>query len=486
MSEFGKKTLSYILAILLVFAPVFSSTGVVSYAAEFNDLNASGVFLKQQTSVTCTLSSAAMMFRRTAICAGYDKWKDITEENIRYKGWIDGVGLRWNFTSYGMTINHGYFTKETEEIKAEVISLLKKYPQGYVIYNGGSQGQNHAVFLCDYDEKNDIFYVADPANNAPAGRIKLSESTIVGETQDEQIKNLTAYWYISDPSVEYSKGKYTADPDSIEPEQNVSQQYDPTEDVNSFDDCLEIVKKCGSLSKPNDISTLVSVVNSDVMSNIDLVLSEFGIDTNSVWFPKVYSDKYINKINEYCAHIFKDIMGLDDFSIKYAKSIEFDLNMPNLKEYLTEEYNKKLDYDIKLCSTSIGPHKDDIEFFLGDKNLKFYGSQGQQRVAVLALKLSEIEIFKKYKETTPILLLDDIFSELDDNKKNNLLKYISRDIQTIITTTDLNNLDSKLIKKSKLFNINNLVPTIYIIVILLKLLYENYKLKTNSATAPVK
>ena len=166
-------------------------------------------------------------------------------------------------------------------------------------------------------------------------------------------------------------------------------------------------------------------------------------------------NKYINKINEHCAHIFKDIMGLDDFSIKYAKSIEFDLNMANLKEYLTEEYNKKLDYDIKLCSTSIGPHKDDIEFYFEDKNLKFYGSQGQQRVAVLALKLAEIEIFKKYKETTPILLLDDIFSELDDNKKNNLLKYISRDIQTIITTTDLNNLDKKLIKKSKLFNINN-------------------------------
>ena len=74
---------------------------------------------------------------------------------------------------------------------------------------------------------------------------------------------------------------------------------------------------------------------------------------------------------------------------------------------------------------------------------------------LLALKLAEIEIFKKYKDTTPILLLDDIFSELDDKKKNNLLKYINKDIQTIITTTDLNNLDPKLIKKSKLFNINN-------------------------------
>jgi len=131
------------------------------------------------------------------------------------------------------------------------------------------------------------------------------------------------------------------------------------------------------------------------------------------------------------------------------------IDYDEILDILKEEYDKKLDYDIKLCSTSLGPHKDDIEFFLGDKNLKFYGSQGQQRVAVLALKLSEIEIFKKYRESTPILLLDDIFSELDDIKKNNLLKYISRDIQTIITTTDLNNLDNKLIKKSKLFNINN-------------------------------
>jgi DNA replication and repair protein RecF len=165
-------------------------------------------------------------------------------------------------------------------------------------------------------------------------------------------------------------------------------------------------------------------------------------------------DKYIKKINEYCKDIFKDIMGLDGFSIRYNPSIDFNLNDSSLKEILIKEYKKKLDYDIKICSTSIGPHKDDIEFYLNDKNLKFYGSQGQQRVAVLALKLSEIEIFKKYKETTPILLLDDIFSELDDIKKNNLLKYINKDIQTIITTTDLNNLDSKLIKKSKLFNIN--------------------------------
>ena len=148
-------------------------------------------------------------------------------------------------------------------------------------------------------------------------------------------------------------------------------------------------------------------------------------------------------------------MDLDGFKVVYKPCIDMDLTSSTLKEQLITEYDKRFEYDLKFLSTTIGPHKDDIEFYLNDKNLKFYGSQGQQRVAVLALKLSEIEIFKKYKDTTPILLLDDIFSELDDTKKNNLLKYINKDIQTIITTTDLNNLDKKLIKKSKLFNINN-------------------------------
>lgn len=183
------------------------------------------------------------------------------------------------------------------------------------------------------------------------------------------------------------------------------------------------------------------------------ILTDYLID-KSISIYKLRK-KFINKINEQCTNIYKDIMGLDNFKIVYKPIIEMNLDDKNLKEKLKVEYNNKLKYDIKLCSTNLGPHKDEIEFYLGDKNLKFYGSQGQQRIAVLSLKLSEIEIFKKYKETTPILLLDDIFSELDDIKKNNLLKYINKDIQTIITTTDLNNLDDKLIKKSKLFNINN-------------------------------
>lgn len=167
-------------------------------------------------------------------------------------------------------------------------------------------------------------------------------------------------------------------------------------------------------------------------------------------------NKYIEKLNNYCDNIFNDIMKLKNFRIRYVPSFDIDFsNDEQSKKMLINLYEEKLNYDIKLCSTSYGPHKDDFEFLLDDYNLKNYGSQGQQRIAILCLKLSEIEIFKKYKKSTPILLLDDVFSELSDDKKNNLMKYISKEIQTIITTTELSNLDKKLVKKSKLFKIEN-------------------------------
>ena len=164
--------------------------------------------------------------------------------------------------------------------------------------------------------------------------------------------------------------------------------------------------------------------------------------------------KFIEKLNENCAQIYKDIMGIENFYIEYVSNMRIDdIKDQTIKDKLFERYQKLLPYEQKVCVTTIGPHKDDINFMINDKNLKLFGSQGQQRIAVLALKLAEIPIFKKYKETTPILLLDDVFSELSDDKKNNLIKYISKDIQTIITTTELNNLDAKLVKKAKLFKI---------------------------------
>lgn len=183
------------------------------------------------------------------------------------------------------------------------------------------------------------------------------------------------------------------------------------------------------------------------------IITEYLIDKSIIIYK--LREKFINRLNEIVENIFFNIMGIKGFFLKYKPNIDLNLKDNKLKENLLKIYNQKIDYDIKICSTSIGPHKDDIEFYLNDINLKFYGSQGQQRIAVLSVKLAEIEIFKKYKNSIPILLLDDIFSELDIDKQNNLLNYINKDVQTIITTTDLDNINQKLIDKSKLFKIED-------------------------------
>ena len=138
--------------------------------------------------------------------------------------------------------------------------------------------------------------------------------------------------------------------------------------------------------------------------------------------------------------------------LKYVTNYEvMDDNL--FKEKMKELYKKSLQKEIRNGSTLIGPHRDDLEFYINDDNIKSLGSQGQKRMAVLSLKLAEIEIFKKYAKTNPILLLDDVFSELDITKRNKLLTYINKNIQTIITTTDLKNLSEKLINNGKIFYI---------------------------------
>ena len=112
-----------------------------------------------------------------------------------------------------------------------------------------------------------------------------------------------------------------------------------------------------------------------------------------------------------------------------------------------------LNRDIQYKMTLIGPNRDDFYFLLGDKNLSIYGSQGQIRSAVLALKLSEVKLFNNITGDTPILLLDDMFSELDINKRNNILKYLDRNIQTIITTTDIKNINEKIKEKTNVYEI---------------------------------
>ena len=164
---------------------------------------------------------------------------------------------------------------------------------------------------------------------------------------------------------------------------------------------------------------------------------------------------FINKINKFLGHIYQEITDYEGLSFKYVSSID----ILNDKEDMIEKFKLKLqslfDREKAYGMTLVGPHRDDFLFFLNGKDLSIFGSQGQIRAAILAVKLAEVLIFKENDGDYPILLLDDIFSELDVSKRNNLVKYILDDVQTIITTTDINLIDKTLIDKSKVFIVEN-------------------------------
>lgn len=114
------------------------------------------------------------------------------------------------------------------------------------------------------------------------------------------------------------------------------------------------------------------------------------------------------------------------------------------KEELLKVYQKNLSKDLTFGKTSLGIHHDDLEFILDDLPLKDYGSEGQQKNAIISWKFSEITIIQKEKNVTPILILDDLLSELDMDKIHNIFTFIESDIQTFITTTEIEKVTSLL------------------------------------------
>lgn len=155
--------------------------------------------------------------------------------------------------------------------------------------------------------------------------------------------------------------------------------------------------------------------------------------------------KFIEELNEivYGIH-YKISGGKEELFLKYEPNID-DI-------FFEDELNRAKQKDIKTCMTSVGPHRDDMLFSIGDIDIRKFGSQGQQRTSALSLKLSEIELVKKTIHDTPVLLLDDVLSELDSNRQNYLLNSIS-DIQTLITCTGLDEFVKNRFQINKIFQV---------------------------------
>ena len=162
----------------------------------------------------------------------------------------------------------------------------------------------------------------------------------------------------------------------------------------------------------------------------------------------------INDLNKFIGEIFEFISGNKGLYIKYLSNVVIN-NLDDIKQQLYDKLIASTDKEITYGSTLIGPHRDDFSFQIDDNNLSLYGSQGQIKMAVLALKLAEINVFRDASNTMPVLLLDDLFSELDLNKRNKILKFINNDIQTIITTTDVDNIDSENLINAYIYKIED-------------------------------
>jgi DNA replication and repair protein RecF len=169
-----------------------------------------------------------------------------------------------------------------------------------------------------------------------------------------------------------------------------------------------------------------------------------------------YRMEFIKDINTAIEKVNSKIKGLENIELKYETSISLD-EQEYIKEKMRMKFNANLQREIIMSQTLIGPHRDDFIFFVNGKNVKEFGSQGQQRMSVLSLKLAEIEVFKNRKGEYPVLLLDDVFSELDNEKKHNIIKYLHKRMQIIITTTDINDIDKMVFKNANIFLVDNAV-----------------------------
>lgn len=200
------------------------------------------------------------------------------------------------------------------------------------------------------------------------------------------------------------------------------------------------------------------------------------LSNNENKFDKVYFDILTEQLANEASHViyerykFTDLLeswaqpiqeeisqSKENLSIQYVSAVDEEMSsqIESIYEELIQLYDKNFDKELYRQTTIIGPHRDDLEFYVNNRNVQTYGSQGQQRTTALSVKLAEIELMKHMTDEYPILLLDDVLSELDDNRQTHLLKAIQNKVQTFLTTTNINAVNIDLLNKPKIFNVSN-------------------------------
>lgn len=166
---------------------------------------------------------------------------------------------------------------------------------------------------------------------------------------------------------------------------------------------------------------------------------------SAVWGAKLIGRRkeFISKINTYAKEIYNEITDKDyNFEIVYQPNPKTDISEENqLRQYILNQIQLKKDLDLKIGTTHVGPHRDDIDIKINNMSVKNFGSGGEIRSAAFAMKMAEIEIVKEIREEYPIVLLDDLMSELDCDRREKAIKIAGKDCQIFITTTHLDGIN---------------------------------------------
>lgn len=172
---------------------------------------------------------------------------------------------------------------------------------------------------------------------------------------------------------------------------------------------------------------------------------------------KIYEirKKFINEISKTISENYLKIFEYGNLTIKYVSDYR------DIRENILKKYQQYLKKDMLLGKTTFGIHRDDIDFELDEYSLKDCGSEGQQKNAIIAFKLSEIDIVKNEKGYYPILIFDDLSSELDKNKINNILGMFDEKVQTFITTTNIDYFTEKILNNAKIIKVDNSNVEVY-------------------------
>jgi DNA replication and repair protein RecF len=147
------------------------------------------------------------------------------------------------------------------------------------------------------------------------------------------------------------------------------------------------------------------------------------------------------------------IPSFNRLGVEYTDEELLDMEKERIVELLTRAHEVVRDEECARAQTLIGPHKDEILFSIEGYNARSYGSQGQQRSIALALKMAQLAVIQEISGNQPILLLDDVMSELDKKRRSMLIQTLAQDIQTVITATDLSYFNEELLKDAQIIEL---------------------------------